>query len=175
VWVVSIPLLAFGSAEGGGLMVVGEGFTDAGLAYEAVARSNPAAPETIGEQAVYPAIRLALQHREEAGPEVVEPDTHDFTVAALVDGNEVATSTFRLSLAPVTDVTNPPRRVLRVYWVPFSYSRLEGGTEVGTERPSGTLFQLELRWPGSDVAVDHALVEYDTKAATLVPVTLVET
>jgi hypothetical protein len=164
---MSIPGLFFGQAEGGAVLACGQGYTDAGDTYTARIRSGLAAPED-GEERIWPAVLVMLNHRVEADDAEPSPDEYDVTVRAVVDEEIVATGTISLSLEPIADPDDPPARVRRTYEVAFSIPRMRGLVEVGKNVPAGTNFQLELEWPGSDVAVDAACVEWEPTGETRV-------
>lgn len=156
---MSTPGLFFGQADGAAVLACGEGYTDAGDAYVARVRSGLAAPDD-SEERIWPAALVMLSHRIETDG-VGAPDEYDVTVRAVVDEEVVATGTISLALEPIADPDDPPARVRRTYEVAFSTPRMRGLVEVGKDVPAGTNFQLELEWPGSDVAVDAARVEYE--------------
>jgi hypothetical protein len=164
---MSIPGLFFGQAEDDGVLACGEGYTDAGEEYTARVRSNPVVPDDTDERMWF-AVYLTLAHRVEAS-DPMAADSVDLTVRAIVDDAEVTEDTIQLSLEPVTDPGNPPSRVRRTYEVAFAVPRFRGLVEVGKDVPSGTNFQLELEWPGSDVAVDAAWVEVEETGEVRIP------
>ncbi len=157
---MSIPALFFGQAEDDGVLACGEGYSDAGVTYAARVRSNPAAPDD-SEERIWPAVLLTLNHRIPLAAGTPGADTVQMTLRAIVDDTEVAEEAFTLTLTPVSDPEDPPARVRRTYEVALSIPRLRGLVEVGKTVPAGTNFQLELEWPGSDVAVDSARVEWE--------------
>lgn len=164
---MSIPGLFFGQAEDDGVLACGEGYTDAGEEYTAHIRSNPVVPDDTDERMWF-AVYLTLAHRIEAS-DPMDADGVAVTVRAIVDDAEVTENVIQLSLEPVTDPDNPPARVRRAYEVALSVPRYRGLAEVGKDVPAGTNFQLELEWPGSDVAVDAAWVEVEETGEVRVP------
>jgi hypothetical protein len=166
---MSIPQLFFGQAEDDGVLACGEGYADAGSTYAAIIRSNPAAPDDT-EERIWPAVHLTLSHRTPLAAGTPGADTVLMTVRAIVDDEQVAESTFTLTLTPISDPEDPPARVRRTYEVPLSIPRMRGLAEVGKDVPAGTNFQLEVEWPGSDVAVDAARVEWEPTGETRVVV-----
>jgi hypothetical protein len=166
---MSIPVLFLGQAEDDGVLACGESYADAGEVYAARIRSNPAASDDT-EERIWPAAILTLSHRVPLAVGTPGADTVLMTVRAIVDDVEVAEETFTLTLTPISDPDDPPARVRRTYEVPFFIPRLRSAVEVGKTVPAGTNFQLELEWPGSDVAVDAARVEWETTGETRVTV-----
>lgn len=166
---MSIPALFFGQAEDDGVLAAGEGYADAGTAYTARVRSNPAAPDDT-EERIWPAVHLTLSHRTPLATGTPGADTVDMTVRAIVDDEQVAETTFTLTLTPISDPDNPPARMRRTYEVALSIPRMRGLVEVGKDVPAGTNFQLEVEWPGSDVAVDSARVEFEVSGEVRVVV-----
>lgn len=157
---MSIPGLFYGQAHAGGLLAVGSGYTDAGVAYIARAKSNPVLPGGPEGEAIFSAVYLACTHRiEPVGMEAY--DEVEVTVKAVVDEAEVATAQFTIRMRQVTDPATPPPRVRRTYELGFSVPHIVGGVEWGRFPPRGTNFQLLVEWPGSDVSVDGGRVEHE--------------
>lgn len=166
---MSIPGLFFGQAESNNVLACGEGYEDAGLPYVARVRSNPASPGDT-EERMWPAVYLMLSHRVEANPGDPDAEYVEITVRAVVDNATVVEKAFTLLLEPLEDPDNPPARVRRTYEVALSSPRLRGLVQVGRNVPAGTIFQLEVEWHGSDVAVDDAMVECEPTGEVRVPV-----
>jgi hypothetical protein len=130
---MSIPQLFFGQAEDDGVLACGEGYADAGSTYAAIIRSNPAAPDDT-EERIWPAVHLTLSHRTPLAAGTPGADTVLMTVRAIVDDEQVAESTFTLTLTPISDPEDPPARVRRTYEVPLSIRRDQLPTGGGVAR-----------------------------------------
>jgi hypothetical protein len=159
------PTLYLGYLEGDGVGAFGVGYTDAGEPYDARARSNRHPAAGAGGEAMHPAVSLVLTHRVEA-PVGAPYDEVEVVVQAVLDEAVVAERTVVLRLTPIADRSNPPALVTRTYHVGFSVPHEHGGQERARQFPRGTWFQLDVRWPGSDVIVDGGDVEYEIVTAT---------
>lgn len=167
---MSIPNLFLGRADPEGVCAFDTGYTDAGEAYTARVRSNPDVLPDAGQERIYPAAYLTLEHR--VPPAAGEPyDEVALTVAAVVDNVAVASRVLTVRLTPIADRSNPPARVRRTYEVPLSIPVMLDAVEVGRTPPRGRIFQLEVSWPASDVSIDGAHVEYDLVPETSSPAT----
>lgn len=157
---MSVPALFFGRADTGGVLSVGSGYTDAGSAYVARAKSHAVLPAGPEQEAIFSAVFLSCTHRTEpVGDEAYDEVT--VTVTAVVDEVEAAAEQMTIRMRAVTDPNDPPPAVRRTYLLGFSVPYLVDGVEWGRFPPRGIVFHLLVEWPGSDVRVDGGRVELE--------------
>lgn len=135
----------FGTRSDGRLLLADAGYSDDGVSYPVLARTNPVAPGGPGGEVLFTSVYLVVTHT----------DALTLKVTPLVDGYPAEPFTLQFVQSPV--------QIREDREVPVSVPYLVEGVEMARFAPRGAWFQIQVETVGApvDFTIEAADLEYE--------------